>query len=114
MFLSMMAKYIPEIRYGTPSAMKELMNDRLNVSNGASSVEIKSIVIHVYNPAIMIISTMSQRQYARKVISKKCFDLYISIRLITRVRIAIATNIRVNRKVTELPKPNQAVSENGI
>lgn len=40
--------------------------------------------------------------------------LYISIRLMMRVSIDVATNITVWANMTESPRPNQAVSEKGI
>ena len=40
--------------------------------------------------------------------------MYISLRLMIRMRIAMATYAKVSRNITELPSPNQAVSEKGI
>jgi hypothetical protein len=52
--------------------------------------------------------------YPRYDISTILFALYIIILLIIRTRMEMAVKMTVVMKVTELPSPNQAVSENGI
>ena len=52
--------------------------------------------------------------YPEYVISINLFILYIMILLNIRTRIEMTPNRRVVIKVTELPSPNHAVSENGM
>lgn len=65
-------------------------------------------------PAMTAISAIHHMVYPKYVISNCDFDLYIIILLPIRARIDDAINIKVLVNVADLPKPNQAVSENGI
>ena len=63
---------------------------------------------------ITMISAIHHAVYSRYVISKSVFVLYMIILLKTSVNMDIAAKISVRRKVTESPRPNHAVSENGM
>lgn len=105
---------MPDIRYGTPNAIDPYINALPNTLAFVSSKKSIPTVSHVYIPAINAISKMQLKVYPRYVISIYVLDLYISILLPTSARIDNVTKRSVLVKVSELPSPNQAVSEKGI
>ena len=89
--------------------------DLLNTSHHSSlSAEASSSVIHEYAMHTKRISRMHQAIYIQNGISKRVLLRYISLLLRERNVIVPNAKKRVGMKVAEPPRPNQAVSENGI
>ena len=61
LFLSMMAKYMPDMMYGIPKAARLYRKDLKNMTHVWSKGAMWSIVIHVYIPAIEAISARAHK-----------------------------------------------------
>lgn len=61
-----------------------------------------------------MISAIHHIIYSSKVSSNRRFDLYIKVLLTMSVRIDTKTKTKVPENMSDCPRPNQAVSENGI
>ena len=95
--------------------MEPYTTDLLNTSHHSSlSGGASSRVIHEYAMHTKRISRIHQAIYIQNGISKSRLLLYISLLLTDRNAMVPNAKKRVGMKVAEPPRPNQAVSENGI